>query len=411
MQKYDYLIIGGGIAGVTAAETLRARDAHARIGIVSDEPHVLYSRVLIPAYLKRKIKREQLFLRTPEQFIEKGIDMYLQEHVARMPAGAKTVQLESGVTLAFEKLLIATGGKVKPWGKPEDQNYIYRLHTLDDADRLLAAIDAQQITRPLVIGASFISLEFLEIFLLNNSTPSLLAHDSHFFAHMLDAQGAELIHDNLQERGVSVQFKDEVAHITKTGRALRIMTSGLRQIDADACAVGIGIERNREWLAESGIALGEKGIRTNEFLETNQEGIYAAGDSAEFYDTVTDRTHVTGNWTNAFLQGTRAGLNMAGQREAFRTVATYSITNLGYQITALGDMSPEYETIARIDPTLKQYERFFIKKDYIVGAALINRFQDRNHLSQLILNHTPIGAYKTQLGKMEFDIQTIAPLQ
>jgi len=78
MKHYDYLIIGGGIAGVTAAETIRANDASATIGIVSAEPHPLYSRVMLPAYLKGRINRDKLFLRTADDFVKKKFDEYIK---------------------------------------------------------------------------------------------------------------------------------------------------------------------------------------------------------------------------------------------------------------------------------------------------------------------------------------------
>ena len=119
---YDYLIIGGGIAGVTAAETIREHNSDVHIAIVGDEPHVLYSRVLLPYYLKRHIPRSKLFLRTATDFTNKKIDIHQSETLVSIDSKHKEVALENGKTFAYEKLLLATGGRVKDWGKPEDQH-------------------------------------------------------------------------------------------------------------------------------------------------------------------------------------------------------------------------------------------------------------------------------------------------
>lgn len=391
---------------MTAAETIREHDTNAAIGIISDEPHVLYSRVLLPHYLKKRIRREQLFLRKADDFVKKRIDLLLGESVSFVDSGRKEVMFSGGSVSGYEKLLIASGGRVKPWGKEEDRGFIYRLQTLDDADRLQSVLT--DIKSPLVIGGSFISLEFLEIFVLNGAAPTLLFRDAHFFGKLLDGDGAEILHDNFARHGIIVRAEDAVADAERDDGKLKISTKALHEIKCDAVAVGIGLERNMEFLKESGIALGEKGVRTDEFLATDQEGVFAAGDAAEFYDLIADRHRVLGNWTSAFLQGKRAALNMLGQKEPFRNISTYSITSLGFQITALGDCDGGLETIARVDAARNQYERLFIKEGALKGAVLINRFQDKPHLARLIEGRISIEPHREALHDMAFDIHTIS---
>lgn len=405
MDKYDYLIIGGGIAGVTAAETIREEERTGRIGIVSDEPHLLYSRVLLPSFLKKRIRREQLFLRTAEDFSVKNIELLLEEKVGAVDVGRKEVLLSNRRALSYNKLLVASGGRVTPWVPEGDPPYIYRLQTLDDADGILRGLE--KITRPVVIGSSFISLEFLEIFILNKISPFLLVRGPHFFENFFDLQGGEILRDNFEKHGITTQFSDVIGEVNERDTTLRISTKGFRSIEGDALALGIGIQRNVDFLLGSGVKLGKKGVIVNEFLETDAADVFAAGDVAEFYDVILKKHHIVGNWTNAFLQGKRAGLNMAGQREAFRGVSSYSITNLGLQITALGECSNELESVTRLDRPKNQYERFFIKDGVMVGAALINRFQDKTYLTNLIASRTSVEEHRDQLKDFTFDIHTI----
>ena len=402
---YDYLIIGGGIAGVTAAETIRAEDADAHIAIIGQEPHVLYSRVLLPNYLKRHIARPKLFLRTAEDFTNRKIDIHQEEMLKAIDPKHKDVTLENGKTFGYGKLLLATGGRVKEWGRPEDRHIIYRLQTLDDADRLFAAISS--IHNPLVVGSSFISLEFLEIFLAHQVKPTLLVRDGHFFGSLLEEQGGELMHENFMRLGIQVDYGDTVARIDAMPAGTEVTTKNLKKISVDAIVVGIGMDRNLEYARVAGIILGEQGIKTNEFLETSEADIFAAGDVAEYYDSMSKSHRAVGNWTNAVLQGKRAGLNMTGNRRAFTSIPSYSITNLGFQITALGDTSNQEGAVVRMDKPHKQYERFFFKGDALAGAVLINRFRDKTHISRLIEHAVNIEQWRDRLADNSFDIHSI----
>ncbi len=404
-QHYQHLIIGGGIAGVTAAETIRAHDRDAHIAIIETEPHMLYSRVLLPSFLKGRIPRGKLFLRTEADFTEKKIDIQHEETVASIDTAHKEVSFAHGKGMTYEKLLLATGGRVKEWGRPEDQHLIYRLQTLDDADRLFAALPS--IKNPLVVGSSFISLELLEIFLSNHIAPTLLVRDPHFFGNLLEEGGSRLMHENFMRLGIKVDYNDTVARIDAVPAGTEVMTKKLEKYMVDAVAVGIGVDRNLDYVRNSGVILGGQGIRTNEFLETAVPDIFAAGDVAEYYDTITGSHRAVGNWTGAVLQGARAGLNMLGKREAFVSVPSYSITNMGLQITALGDMSDPEHTAMRIDMPRKQYARFFFRDNMLAGAVLINRFRDKAHLADLIFHRTDVTRWRDQFVDDTFDIHSI----
>ncbi|MDP3710278.1 MAG: FAD-dependent oxidoreductase [bacterium] len=412
MNSYQYLIIGGGITGVTAAETIRKADTRATIGIIGEEPYLLYSRVLLPHYLKNKIKREQLFLRAQRDFYEKNIDLRLDQKVAGIDTEKQTVTLENGTRLGYEKLLISSGGKVKPWGENGVQSLVYRLQTIEDTDRL--KIDLSKIKKPIVIGGSFIGLEFLEVFTLNNISPTLLLDRPFFFCKLVEKNGGEILHRNFERHGIKILTGDAVESMSMlaTGEIGAVTRLG-HNLEADAVAVGIGLDKNLEFLAGTKIESSKAGIRVNEFLETNQKNIWAAGDVAEFYDVILERPRSVGNWTNSFLQGQKAGLNMMGSKEAFRAVSAYSITNLGFQITALGDCGEKegIDSVVRYDMYQHLYERFFLRQGVLVGAVLINCFKDKILLTKLIESKTKLDLYKDRLTSFDFDLKDISMVE
>jgi len=419
---YEYLIIGGGIAGVTAAETIRSRDAMGSIAVLSGEAHPLYSRVLLPGYLKGRMARERVFLRTADDYAAKRIDFYPGTHARAADAARREIKTADGRIFHFGKLLVACGGKVKPWEYEEKASpRAYRLQTIDDADRLLA--DFPDIRTPLVIGSSFIALEFIEIFLQHKIIPRVLAEADGFFHAFLDKEGSRILEQNFRRHGVSCAFGEKIIGCRREGAGYEITTSGAGAMRVDAFAIGIGIERNRDFLAGSGVAFGRRGIRINEYLEADAAGIWAAGDAAEYYDPVSGEYRTAGNWAHAVLQGMRAGLNMAGDRAPFTHIPSYAITNCGMQIAVIGECGVPanhgggagpgegLSALARRGGSDGEYTRLFVRGGAIVGAFLINRFQDRAALTDLIARRIDVSAYEDQLRDMAFDIHTITEIK
>lgn len=393
MEKatYDYLIIGGGIAGVTAAETIRSRDPKKKIAILSVEPHPLYSRVLLPAYLKNNIPRERVFLRTADDFVKKGIDFYPDTEAARVDAARRMVEAKDGRVFNGKRLLIASGGAPRQWPHAAGNRRIYRLQTIDDADRLRS--DMNSLRSPLVIGSAFIALEFIEIFLQNKITPAVLVRDDRFFGAFVDAAGGKIMEATMKKHGVECIFGDEARDVANRSETYEITSVKGRRIAADALALGIGLERNVSFLERSGIELGVRGVRVNEYLETNIPGIWAAGDVAEYFDPAAGIFHTAGNWTHAVLQGTRAGLNMTGDRAPFTSVPSYGISCLGMHMAAIGAPGGS-ETITRADLLNDRYGRFFFKDGIMTGAFLINRAKDRPYFADLIARRARLETFK-----------------
>lgn len=371
-NEVDYLIIGGGIAGVTAAETIREKDNSSSITVITNEAHLLYSRVLLPSYLKERIRREQVFMRTVDDFDAKNIHLFLGEEVSAVNPSRHEVVLANGNKVGYRKLLITTGGRVRPFAfqGAEGMQNIFRLQTIDDADLLYHALS--QIKSAVVVGGGFISLEFLEILRLKNIHVTFLMRDKRFFSTLVNEEGSTMLEKNFEKHGIEIIREDEIASIGGKGRVEKVMTRGGRAIDCDALCLGIGIQRNTEFLLNSGIAVGNNGISANEFLETSVPDIYAAGDVAEFEDTVLGIRHSVGNWNNAFLQGKAAGRNMAGEKVPFHNLASYSIGNLGMHISAIGDIHPDMVSVSRKSSSAQFFEQFFFKDDEIRGAVIFN---------------------------------------
>lgn len=410
-ERYDYLIIGNGVAGTTAAETIRERDGAASIAIVSDEPHPLYSRVLLPNYVKGLVKREQVFLRKAEDYQAKNISLLTGETAEGLDMAAHTVSLTSGRTLGFSNLLIASGGRPRPIGIPgEDLPGVSRFQTIDDADRMIELLAGAR--RTVVAGGSFIALEYLEI-LVNRGIPvTLVIPHPYFFSRFFDEAGGELMQANFRKHGIEVVANDRLAAIEGNGAVEKVRLAGGRTLECDFVGAGIGLGRGVAWLGNGGVELTDEGVATDEFLRASAPGVYAAGDVADFQDVMLGFRHTHGNWGNAFRQGELAGRNMAnpGNPEPYRSVTSYGIRNLGLAIALVGYVSggPGITAVSRSDPAGASHARFFLRGNRLVGAALINRHDDRPAVTALIRDGTSLsGSAQAGLADLKFDIASL----
>lgn len=400
--KVDYLIIGGGIAGTTAAETIRQKDSHGSIAILGAEPHLLYSRVLLPKYVQGAIRREQVFLRTIADYEKNNIKLFLGEEVVVLDTLRHEVRTRAGNTFAYRALLIAAGGVPKPWRvKGSDTVPVMRFQTIDDADALKQVVDKAIHKQAVVVGGGFIGLELINALVPRGFRVHVVLQDRAFWEQYLDTAGSTFLEQFLEKHSVIIHRETEVlaAEPNAEGAGVHARLATGEELVADMLAVGIGLERNLALFAGEGIEVAS-GVRTNEFLETGAGGVWAAGDIAEYYDILLERHSIVGNWTNAFLQGRTAGMNMAaavtgGERQEFRRVSSYALSVLSMQITFLGHMQSAggegVKAITRTDGE-QSYERLYIERTRLVGAILMNKFEDKKELERLIAERADVSS-------------------
>ncbi|MBI3627891.1 MAG: NAD(P)/FAD-dependent oxidoreductase [Candidatus Sungbacteria bacterium] len=407
-QTVDYLIIGGGIAGITAAETIREKDASGSIAVITNEPHMLYSRVLLPSYLKQRIKRGQVFMRTIKDFDKKNIHVFAGEEAIQVRPERHDVVLQSGAVVRYRKLLISTGGKVFPLPFPGGAGVsnIFRLQTVDDADLFYQALP--NIKQAVVLGGGFIALEFLETLSLRGIKTILVAPEEHFFSKFSGPAGSAILEKNFEDHEFELHLGDTINSIaSKDGAIAGVLTRNGKKILCDALCVGIGVERNIHFLTGSGITLGTYGVITDEFLETGAFDVYAAGDAAEFQDLALGEVHTVGNWNNAFLQGKAAGANMAGGKKAFLNISSYSITNLGLHISVVGSSNASYQRVIRETKKPLAYQEMYLGQGIIKGAFFINSAKSQSLISRWILEHRNMSQSLALLSNPEVPLDQI----
>ncbi len=409
VNQYKYLIIGGGVAGTTAAETIRRIDPTGSIGIISDEPYPLYSKVMLskPAYFLGKMPEEQVFLRKPEQYKSQKIDLILGKKAVRLDAGKKIIGLDGGGMNGYEKLLLAVGGCPRKWPvKGAEKTGVFYLRTLDDYKQIKSALKPG--SRVVVIGSGFISFEMCDILRQAGYEVTIVMLEPYFNGFVLDEVSGKIIDNAIAKGGVRIYHNAEVAEVLGEKQVGGVVLKDGTKIDCEAIICGIGLVCPLEWIKEAGVEV-SRGIIANEHLETNLPDIWAAGDAAEYNDLILGERIQTGTWLSAQMQGRLAGLNMAGKKGVFRLVVPYTAEGFGINLAFVGDTRPlpDRKFIPRGSLKEGSYSRLIIRYNEIIGATLVNRTAELSTTAKLIEQDTKINGLEDKLSDPNFDLKTL----
>ncbi len=376
MRRYDYLILGAGLAGATAAETLRQHNLNGAIGLVGDEPHLPYYRPRLPGYVAGRIGRATVLDR-PARWAERlRVDAFLGTPAVRLDARERTVTLADGLRLGYGALLIATGARPRLLGVPgEALPGVHRLWSLADADGILADLPGAR--RAVMVGGGFIGAELTESFLERGLAVTYLIRGPRWFHPYVDEAAGQLVLDELRDSGVEVRLQAEVEELlpdAQGGRVAAVRLTDGTLLPADLVSCSLGARFALGFLDGSGIALG-RGVLTNEWLETNLPGVWAAGDVADVFNPRVGAHVKLHNTFSAGLQGRMAALGMLGRREQLLRVPQYGFRLFGLFFTFVGvqnSEAPELESWALHDPAERSYLRLFMHGGRIVGGLLVN---------------------------------------
>lgn len=382
-----YVIIGGGIAGTTAAEELRKRDDGAEITIIDHEGHPCYSRVLLPHYVNGVVPREKVFMKKLEWYALQRIEFLTHMRVTAIDTKNRFVSIDDGRELPYDALLLATGGDVNL--TDEDHRGVSYLHTLNDADHLVALLAEmrllpQEERAAVVQGGGFIALEFINIFAHHGLSITVVLRGTGFWSRTLSPHGQQLLVAHARQRGVTV-ITDET-RLTQGGeKALtHVTTGGGVHIPARILGVGIGIHPDYALLDAAGIAY-DGGILANAQLETRTDGVYTAGDVAEFDHPLFGRRLQIGNWLNAQMQGRAVARTMTGAKEAFDLLTSYATQLLGMHVVFIGDTSRRHaEAVVPHVATDTASVDLFMRDGRIVGATLVGDTSARAAITKAI---------------------------
>ncbi len=360
-----YVIIGGGIAGTVAAEKLRRGDSGATITILEKEPYRVYNKVLLPNIIQDTISSDSIFVRDSNWYIENSISIFYNTAVTKLDQKNKMV-ITSSKVLTYTKLILAIGGTAK---QPTDtENKVYTFRTYDDTIELKQLF--QKHLNCTIVGSSFISLELLLAAHHYQRTSQLLLRSASLWDGIVHKTGSDALIRTAVQHQTKIYSNSEIATTKKSDSKYIICLKNGDSILTDFITSGLGINAKPVWLQNTGL-LGDRGVRVNEFLQTNDPNIYACGDCAEF-STPTGYCFV-GNWQNAVASGSRVAKNILGESKPYRRLTHYQMEFHDWTISFLGDTTPSHAS--RIEDTEVQgnYLRLFYQDTTLIGLSSIGQ--------------------------------------
>jgi NAD(P)H-nitrite reductase large subunit len=414
-RKKRVIIIGNSAAGLSALEAFRKRDKDSKISMIDREPVLAYSRVITPYYIMGGVKREEgLFLRTKEYYQAMGVKTFFGKEVTSVDTRSGEVFLGDGKKEPFDLLLIAAGSSPnKPKMKGIESADIHVLRSLSDARKLKEL--KGKIQKGIFLGAGLVSLQTLQALFTTKGQYTLVVKSDRILSQTLDREGSEIVEKHLKTMGVQIIKEKEVVRLKETnGSRMAILDNG-EELETDFVFAGKGVNPNIDFLSGSGIKT-QTGVLVNQSIETNIQGVYAAGDVAQAPDFFSDEKVNYGLWPSAVEQGEIAGKNMAGLKETYPGNLKMNVTRLfAMPIASIGDFGSKRvaETLMRKDEKRSIYRKICLdEKGIMIGAILINQVDDLGVLRGLIqkrkdgeiLRSSPIWKSPMRYGYVYKDI-------
>ena len=398
-----HVIIGGGPAGVIAAETIRKQAPHDNITIVSDEAEPPYSRMAIPYLLMGNVKEDGTYLRKDPSHLKNLHVNWAQASVKKVDAATKKVVFNNGTEVTFDTLLIATGSHpIKPPIPGIDSAGVHTCWTMDDARKIMAL--ATKDSRVLQLGAGFIGCIIMESLAARGVKLSVVEMGDRMVPRMMGPTAGGMIRDWVQAKGVEVFTATKVESI-EAGKPLKIKLSNGKTVEADLVISAAGVRPAIGFLKDSGITC-LLGVLTDAHLQTNVPGIFAAGDCAEAFDKVSNKTIVSAIQPNAAEQARVAAMNMVAtsrgktmQAELKGVTQINVLDTLGMISTSFGDWQgqPDGEHVELTDLKQGRHLSLQFKDDVLVGCNSVGWTEHVGVMRGLVEGKVKLGAWKDQL--------------
>jgi 3-phenylpropionate/trans-cinnamate dioxygenase ferredoxin reductase subunit len=375
MIQRDYLIVGGGVGGASACDSLRQYDQKGSVTLVSNEAYVPYQRPPLSKSALRDshVSIEKLVEKTEDWYKKKGIELRLGTLVRELNIDRRLAVLENGQTIEFRKACIATGSRPRrPLVAGANLGNVVYLRGYRDSLAIREILLSEK--HVVVLGSGFLGAEITSSLLNSGAKLSLLSRDRVVWQDLLDPATAQWLTDLYQQSEIQLLLNENLNGFEGKTVIKNIQTkSGLR-FPAGLAIVAIGTEPNLQLVTNTPLS-SPNGCPVNEYLETDEKGIYAVGDIALYPDRVFGGARRITNVEMARTQGLTAGANMTGRkRQKFEVLPTCSSSVLGMHFDFVGDFSmPHLFSEIEGSREKKNFIARCRRGETLVAAVLCNR--------------------------------------
>ena len=395
------VIVGNGIAGVTAADHLRRRHPACEIDLIADEPHQLYNRMGIARLIHGRSAMQGLYLNPESWYEERSITTWLNTRVMRIDRAAREVELGTGERLAYDRLILTMGSRshVPPLdGFGRAGTYVLR--TADDALGIRAYAQRTGARQAVVAGGGLLGLEAGYALHKLGLRTTVLERSDRLLRRQLDERAALILERYLEGLGLEIVTSADSSALPGNGRVEQVELADGRTLPVDVFLIAAGIAPNTELAVDAGIAT-HRGIVVDDRMRSSDPTVLAAGDVAEWDG------QVYGLWPTAVAQAEVAADNAAGGSKAYGGSVPVTILKVvGIELTSIGrfEPGPDDEAIALEDDGGRRYRKLVISGGRIHGAILLGHTQDVALVRTAINERLDVSAQLDALRAGRWDV-------
>jgi NAD(P)H-nitrite reductase large subunit len=411
-----YVIVGASAAGIGAVEAIREVDPIGTITVISEEPCPQYSRPMISDFVSGKADFNKMKCRTDDFWKTNNAEALTSKKASNINFIEKTVTLENGDKVPYEKLLLATGGKpFVPKMEGSEKDGVFTFTTIKDAEQLANKIDCIGAKSAVVIGAGLIGISVTEALVKRGLKVTLVELQEKILSLLLDAKASDLVESVVKKAGVNIITGQSVQKImgkagNETAVGSVILAKG-DQVPCDLVVVAIGVVPRIE-LVTGTVVKTNRGIVVDNCMQTNVPDVYASGDVAEAFDFIINQNRLLPLWPLAVLEGRVAGYNMAGMKTIYSGGTNMSsLKYFGIPIVSIGLANPKedssLEVLTKYDAESNVYKKIVLKNNVIVGLTIVNSIERAGILFYLMKNAINIKKIKRQLLSEDFGLATL----
>ncbi len=400
----DVVIVGNGVAGVTAAKIIKEKNPEASVSVYTDESHHYYPRPRLYEVLSGEAKPREVYMFSEEWYEKKGIKVQLNKRVLNINIDGKELLLEDRSRVSYDKLLLANGGhSFIPPIKGVEKTGVFTLRSIRDALTIKAF--TKKTKKAIVIGGGLLGLEFAASLSKLCQQVKVVEIFPRLLPRQLDQDGATILKNRIASYGIDILLGVKTVEILGRGTASGILLDSEEVISGDLVLISAGMRSNIELALEAGIKV-NRGVVVDSYLRTSADDVFAIGDVAEF------EGRVYGIIPAALEQARIAATNILGEEQKVYTgtIPSNTLKIVGVDLTSMGLVNPEeakYEEIKKTDTKKGVYKKLVLDQGKIVGAILLGDRKGVTSIKRLMAQETDITRYKDLILKVDFDYKKL----
>ena len=396
----QYVIVGNGVAGTTAAEEIRKHDTNGAITIVTDEDLPFYSRIRLPEYIAGEVDENRLLIKKPEWYGNLNIDLKLKTRITAADPEKKTLTGPGNEKIPYDVLLVAAGShSFLPPITGLDQRGVFSLRNIADARAISQWTEG--VAQVVLIGGGLLGLESGNAVRKLGKKVTVVEFFPRLLPRQLDTPGAGMLQDMMEKMGFEFRLGAKTKEITGDESVNAVMLEGGELLSAGMVIISAGVRPNMELSGFLGLDQ-DKGIKVDEKLRTSLPDIFAAGDVAEF------KGMPYGIWPAAMDQGKIAGANMAGKSVNYQgTTMSNKLKVVGIELASAGNIDADEQMVSKVVKNENLYKKIVFEDNKIAGCIMLGDTRGFNQIVKAMSEEKDVSGIKENILEEGFDYHSI----